>query len=83
MLYNPIYHLLAVLGKLGLVQTLRADGHFTLFAPTNAAFSRIKPSLLSRLLAMDSCLGSKCSHSHRLANKHFFPLFLYPSEAAL
>jgi len=42
--------LAAALGAAGLVETLKGDGPFTVFAPTDEAFSKIKPETLSELL---------------------------------
>lgn len=43
--------LLAAAEKAGLVEVLRADGPYTLFAPTDAAFARIPKAQLDALLA--------------------------------
>lgn len=42
--------LAAALGAAGLIETLKGDGPFTVFAPTDEAFSRIPPETLSELL---------------------------------
>ena len=42
--------LAAALGAAGLIETLRGDGPFTVFAPTDEAFSKIAPETLSELL---------------------------------
>ncbi|NNC91175.1 MAG: fasciclin domain-containing protein [Acidimicrobiia bacterium] len=43
--------LLAAVAAAGLVDTLRGDGPFTVFAPTNDAFAKIPEETLSELLA--------------------------------
>ncbi|RXG73078.1 Periostin [Armadillidium vulgare] len=45
-----------LLSSSGMVDELRADGQFTIFAPTDAAFKRLKPSILNSLLEGSSCL---------------------------
>ncbi|XP_076320096.1 transforming growth factor-beta-induced protein ig-h3-like isoform X2 [Tachypleus tridentatus] len=49
-----------LLSEAGLVQTLRdLRGHYTLFAPTDAAFvSHLQPKLLEQLLRGDSCVST-------------------------
>ena len=42
--------LAAALGAAGLVQTLKGEGPFTVFAPTDAAFAKIPQETLSQLL---------------------------------
>jgi len=42
--------LAAALGAAGLVETLKGDGPFTVFAPTDEAFSKIPAATLSELL---------------------------------
>lgn len=42
--------LAAALVSAGLIETLRGDGPFTVFAPTDEAFSKIPPQVLSELL---------------------------------
>ncbi len=42
--------LAAALGAAGLIKTLKADGPFTVFAPTDEAFSKIPSETLSELL---------------------------------
>ena len=42
--------LAAALGAAGLIETLKGDGPFTVFAPTDEAFSKIPPETLSELL---------------------------------
>ena len=37
-------------GAAGLIETLKGDGPFTVFAPTDEAFSKIPPETLSELL---------------------------------
>lgn len=43
--------LVEVVRAAGLTETLRGDGPFTLFAPTDAAFARLPPGTLESLLA--------------------------------
>ncbi|KAB7498639.1 Transforming growth factor-beta-induced protein ig-h3 [Armadillidium nasatum] len=45
-----------LLSSSGMVEELRSDGQFTMFAPTDAAFKRLKPSILNSLLEGSSCL---------------------------
>jgi len=42
--------LAAALGAAGLIETLKGDGPFTVFAPTDEAFSKIPSATLSELL---------------------------------
>jgi len=42
--------LAVALGAAGLIEALRGDGPFTVFAPTDEAFSKIPPDILSELL---------------------------------
>lgn len=42
--------LAAALGAAGLIEILKGDGPFTVFAPTDEAFSKIAPETLSELL---------------------------------
>ena len=42
--------LAAALGAAGLIETLKGDGPFTVFAPTDEAFSKIPSETLSELL---------------------------------
>jgi uncharacterized surface protein with fasciclin (FAS1) repeats len=42
--------LAAALGAAGLIETLKKEGPFTVFAPTDAAFAKIPPQTLSELL---------------------------------
>jgi uncharacterized surface protein with fasciclin (FAS1) repeats len=42
--------LAAALGAAGLIETLKGEGPFTVFAPTDEAFSKIPPETLSDLL---------------------------------
>jgi uncharacterized surface protein with fasciclin (FAS1) repeats len=42
--------LAAALGAAGLIETLKGDGPFTVFAPTDEAFSKIPAATLSELL---------------------------------
>lgn len=42
--------LVAAVKQAGLVDTLMSEGPFTVFAPTNAAFDRIKPESLNALM---------------------------------
>lgn len=48
---NPDFSaLVAALGAAGLVDTLRGEGPFTVFAPTNAAFDALPPGTVEELL---------------------------------
>jgi uncharacterized surface protein with fasciclin (FAS1) repeats len=42
--------LATALGAAGLIETLKKEGPFTVFAPTDAAFAKIPPQALSELL---------------------------------
>jgi uncharacterized surface protein with fasciclin (FAS1) repeats len=42
--------LAAALGAAGLIETLKSEGPFTVFAPTDDAFAKIPPQALSELL---------------------------------
>lgn len=42
--------LAAALGAAGLIEALKSDGPFTVFAPTDAAFAKIPPQTLTDLL---------------------------------
>jgi uncharacterized surface protein with fasciclin (FAS1) repeats len=42
--------LAAALGAAGLVETLKGDGPFTVFAPTDAAFAKLPPGTVESLL---------------------------------
>lgn len=42
--------LATALGAAGLIETLKKEGPFTVFAPTDAAFAKIPPQTLSELL---------------------------------
>ena len=47
---NNFSTLAAALGKAGLIETLKGDGPFTVFAPTNAAFAKVPQQTLDELL---------------------------------
>ena len=45
-----------ILSKSGVMEELEeAEGHFTLFAPTDAAFEKIDKSLIEKLIRGDGC----------------------------
>jgi uncharacterized surface protein with fasciclin (FAS1) repeats len=46
--------LAAALGAAGLIEALRSDGPFTVFAPTDAAFAKIPPQTLTDLLRSEN-----------------------------
>ena len=48
-----------MLSKTDLIQTLKEPGHITIFAPTDSAFEKLEPSVRSRLLHGEACVGSK------------------------
>lgn len=43
----------------GLIDTLKQPGHFTLFAPTNAAFDKIEGDVMERLMSDKNVLQGK------------------------
>ena len=47
---NNFSTLAAALGKAGLIETLKGDGPFTVFAPTNVAFAKVPQQTLDELL---------------------------------
>lgn len=47
---NNFSTLVAVLGAAGLIETLKGDGPFTVFAPTDAAFAKVRRQTLADLL---------------------------------
>ncbi|KAK7101208.1 transforming growth factor-beta-induced protein ig-h3-like [Littorina saxatilis] len=60
-------YLKTALARANLVPTFRGDGQFTLFAPTNAAFQKLDPILLDRLLSGNpECL-------QKVLNQHVLP----------
>lgn len=74
-------HLLAALEAARLTESLRADGPFTLFAPTDLAFAKLPAGLLEALMQPDQRLRLRAVlHHHlvagRLGARHFFGLSL-------
>lgn len=68
--YNIYKHLFNVLICLvtqaavvtsGMADKLQQPGHFTLFAPTNAAFSKLSPGYLERIMADKDVLAGMLS----------------------
>jgi uncharacterized surface protein with fasciclin (FAS1) repeats len=47
---NNFSTLVTALGAAGLIETLKGDGPFTVFAPTNAAFAKVPPQTFAELL---------------------------------
>lgn len=45
----------------GMADKLQQPGHFTLFAPTNAAFSKLSPGYLERIMADKDVLAGMLS----------------------
>src|SRR5690606_2034840 len=60
--------LLKAVEAAGLVEVLRGDGPFTLFAPTDAAFAKLPAGALDALLADEDALASVLTY-HVLAGK--------------
>jgi uncharacterized surface protein with fasciclin (FAS1) repeats len=58
---------LAAATKTGLVDTLRGEGAFTLFAPTDEAFGRFPSSTMSKLMAPDKAALFASILAHHLA----------------
>jgi len=57
-----------ILSKSGVMEELEeAEGHFTLFAPTDAAFEKIDKSLIEKLIRGDGC-GIDIVNNHILPN---------------
>lgn len=56
------------LASANLVSTLKADGQWTLFAPTNAAFKAMDKKFLDRLLSGDQACLQKVLRHHLLPN---------------
>jgi len=48
-----------VLSKTDLIQKLKEPGHMTIFAPSDSAFEKLDPTVRSRLLQGEACVGSK------------------------
>lgn len=58
------------IGKSGLGKSLREEGHFTLFAPSDSAFRKLDPVLLSRILDGDTdCLISELGFNQVIYTK--------------
>ena len=60
--------LVVAIQKAGLVETLKGDGPFTVFAPTDAAFAKIPQAQLEAILA-DKAMLSKILTYHVVAGK--------------
>ena len=60
--------LVVAIQKAGLVETLKGDGPFTVFAPTDAAFAKIPQSQLEAILA-DKAILTKILTYHVVAGK--------------
>ena len=64
--------LVAAIQKAGLVETLKGDGPFTVFAPTDAAFAKIPQEQLAAILA-DKAMLPKTLTYHVVAGKFRAP----------
>ncbi|KDR10948.1 transforming growth factor-beta-induced protein ig-h3-like [Zootermopsis nevadensis] len=53
---------ISLLSKSGLLQTLKEPGHVTIFAPTDSAFEKLDPTVRSRLLDGEACVGNVLRH---------------------
>ena len=60
--------LVVAIQKAGLVETLKGDGPFTVFAPTDAAFAKIPQAQLEAILA-DKAMLTKILTYHVVAGK--------------
>ncbi len=60
--------LVVAIQKAGLVETLKGDGPFTVFAPTDAAFAKIPKAQLEAILA-DKAMLTKILTYHVVAGK--------------
>lgn len=60
--------LVVAIQKAGLVETLKGDGPFTVFAPTDAAFAKIPQAQLEAILA-DKAVLTKILTYHVIAGK--------------
>ena len=61
-------YLKTAIGKSGLGKSLREDGQFTLFAPSDSAFRKLDPVLLFRILEGDTDCLIKLLKNHILPN---------------
>ncbi|XP_023708109.1 transforming growth factor-beta-induced protein ig-h3, partial [Cryptotermes secundus] len=52
----------SLLSKTDLLQTLKEPGHLTIFAPTDSAFEKLDPTVQSRLLQGEACVGNVLRH---------------------
>lgn len=60
--------LASLLGKAGLVETLKGDGPFTVFAPTDAAFAKLPKDLVAKVTS-DKALLTKVLTYHVVSGK--------------
>jgi len=68
---NPNFKgLVAAVQAAGLVDTLKGEGPFTVFAPTDAAFKKLGRATLEALLADPAALGSILTY-HVVAGKYY------------
>ena len=51
--------MIAVLEKTNLTSYFKTDGHYTLFAPTNAAFDKLAADTKEKILNGEACAASK------------------------
>lgn len=56
---KKLTNLRTVLKNTDLFNIFKDDGHYTLFAPTDAAFNKLDESTKQKLLKGDACAGSK------------------------
>lgn len=66
---NPNFKtLVALVKKAGLVETLKGDGPFTVFAPTDKAFAKLPKALVAKVVA-DKALLTKVLTYHVVAGQ--------------
>jgi uncharacterized surface protein with fasciclin (FAS1) repeats len=74
--------LAAALGAAGLIQTLKGDGPFTVFAPTDEAFSKIPAETLSDLLQPENKAKLTAILTYHVVSGRMYALAISNMESA-
>lgn len=74
--------LAGALGAAGLIETLKGDGPFTVFAPTDEAFSKIPPEILTDLLQPENKAKLTAILTYHVVSGRLYGLAMANMESA-